>query len=106
MQENQTTLQAELTETIVADNDITSQMVNMGFHADIVKMALRRVANNMDEAVEMLLQMQNNGLYDNFLTNVLELAASSTGARPSTSTASPIADLEKRVKKEAELMEV
>lgn len=74
-------------------------MLAMGFHADIIDMALKKSTNQMDAAVEELLRLQADGSYDGVLSNLMTAAAavsSSLGLAngPSTS-ASATHDIEK-----------
>lgn len=83
-------------------------MVNMGFDKAIVDMALRTVANNMDDAIEMLLKYQNDGTYTETLQNIADAVSLTNGdnfdvAGPSTSGNN---DLEKMKKSKAAADEV
>lgn len=91
LQGNQDVLKQELAKEIVPDNELCEQMLNMGFDRSIVEMALRTVANNMDDAIEILIKFQKEGKYDDTLQNLAETLAgnlnggSDNGAGPSTS---------------------
>lgn len=106
MQENQSVLKEEFTNQIIPNKSIVEQMKSMGFHNDMIEMALKNVANNMDEAVEMLLRMQSSGKYEEVLTNLILSADSASGSGPSTSAKSFENEMEKNLKKQAELDEV
>lgn len=103
LQTNKTELQQKVSEDFVPDTTIVDQMTKMGFHPEIINMSLRYAANNMDEAVDMLLRMQGEGTYENLLTSILGTSSEGTnsdGTTPSTSSAaSAIAEAVENVKR-------
>lgn len=87
LQENAAVLTAELIEEIVPNANLRKQMVEMGFHVEMIDDALRQTANIMNDAVEMLLKLQADGSYEEKLANLVtsNSACSSNEAGPSTS---------------------
>lgn len=91
---------------IVPDDNIADELVSMGFAIEIARRALQTAANDMAAAIDMLIRMQNNGLYQETLNNLLSTVGNMADAEmPSTST--DIGEqLAKRLKKETQVMEV
>lgn len=76
----------------------------MGFHKEMIEMALKNVANNMDAAVEMLLRIQSDGKYDDTLKKIVDLVSTEMGA--STSSSAPHQNLVATLQKQKEIDEV
>lgn len=73
-----------------APDDIVEKIVGLGFHEEIAKMALTLTSNNMDEAIEHLIKLQDDNKYTDILNNLQSmLQASNDGAGPSSSNSVP-----------------
>lgn len=72
MHENHGILQEELNNEIIPDKSFQKEMIAMGFHPEMIKMALKNSTNLMDDAVEFLLKMQADGSYEEKLCKLLE----------------------------------
>lgn len=103
MQENQSALQEELTREIVPSESLREKMVAMGFHAEIIDMALKKSTNEMDAAVEELLRLQANGTYENVLSGLLQAAASTIDLASGQSGPSTSSKMARDIKKESEV---
>lgn len=91
LQTNKTELQQKVSEDFIPDTTIVDQMTKMGFHPEIVNMSLRYAANNMNEAVEMLLRMQGEGTYENLLSSIGGGTSSDATASSSSTSAASVA---------------
>lgn len=103
LQENQSALQEELTREIVPNHKLREQMLAMGFHAEIIDMALKNSTNHMDAAVEELLRLQADGSYEGILSNLLETASSVIDAVGNYDGPSTSSKIVRDIKKEEEV---
>lgn len=103
MQENQPALQEELSREIVPSKGLREQMLAMGFHAEIIDMALKNSTNQMDAAVEELIRLQANGTYENILSNLTQLAASTIDLSSSHDGPSTSSNAKRDIEKESEV---
>lgn len=103
LQENQPALKEELTHEVVANEELRNQMLAMGFHAEIIDMALKNSANQMDAAVEELLRLQADGSYDNTLSNLMQTAANIIGQSGIHNEPSTSSKVMRDIKKETEV---
>lgn len=78
-------------------------MVAMGFHGEIIDMALKNSTNEMDAAVEELLRLQANGTYESVLAGLLQAAASTIDLATSQSGPSTSTNIARDIKKESEV---
>lgn len=103
LQENQSALQEELTREIVPSKSLREQILAMGFHAEIIDMALKKCTNEKDAAVEELLRLQANGTYESVLSSLSQAAASTIDLTTSQSGPSTSTSVARDIKKESEV---
>lgn len=75
LQENINELRIQLLDDIVPDDEAIAELVEMGFHSAMIKLALQHSLNNVDSAVASLVKMQNDGTYETVLNDTLTLLA-------------------------------
>lgn len=75
----------------------------MGFHAEIIDMALKKSTNEMGAAVEELLRLQANGTYESVLSSLSQAAASTIDLITSQSGPSTSSNIVRDIKKESEV---
>lgn len=67
---NQDELRQELAKEIVPDKSVREQMLSMGFPIEIIDIVLSRTANDIETAMDQLLQIQANGGFDEIQRSV------------------------------------
>lgn len=103
MQENQSALQDELSREIVPSSGLREKMLAMGFHAEIIDMALKNSTNQMDAAVEELLRLQADGTYEETLSKLLPSVASQIDLSPSMDGPSTSSKARRDIEKESQV---
>ena len=91
MQTNADELRENLPPTLPADNDILSQLQQLGFDEEIARLALETSENSLDSAIEFLMKLHGNEEeLESLMTRMMELATSTADNNdyggPSTSS--------------------
>lgn len=97
MLQDQSLLRDELLQSVKPDESLCEQIVNMGFDIEMIREVLKETTNDMEKAIERLLQMQASGTYQDALKEVLKNAPAALGDalnQASTSAAQSVQDRE------------
>lgn len=71
LQVKQSELQEEFSKSIEPDKNLIEQIASMGFDNELIKSVLKVTSNDMEKAIEKLLQMKSDGSYENVLTQMI-----------------------------------
>lgn len=72
LQDNSAELRRELAADTTTEDSLIKEITNMGFNAEIVRIALQSVdERTVDRIVEVMLKMQNDGSYEESLATLL-----------------------------------
>lgn len=73
-------------------------MKAMGFHDEMIQMALKNCTNDMEKAIESLLKMQSDGTYDSAMDELLKNMPLINNPGPSTSASTSTHHIEEAAK--------
>ncbi|CAO1386877.1 unnamed protein product [Diamesa serratosioi] len=99
LQDHQTELKAELAKIIKPDKDFIDKLINLGFDAELAKTILKNTSNDLDSAIEALLDLQNvDNIPAQLLSLIDEAIPSTSGASNSSQGSSLVDKIKKKVK--------
>lgn len=99
LQDHQTELKAELAKIIKPDKDFIDKLINLGFDAELAKTILKNTSNDLDSAIETLLDLQNvDNIPAQLLSLIDEAMPSTSGASNSAQGSSLVDKIKKKVK--------